>query len=216
MIPELIIFDCDGVLVDSEPIANKILVEVLNDIGLSLTFEESMNLFLGKSWKDCLKIIETKLNSSIKIDLTNIYMTKMFAEFEKSLNPIPGIKKALTTIDCKICVASSGPHEKIRKTLSITGLLQKFEGAIFSAADVKNGKPSPDIFLLASETMRVPPEKCLIIEDSLNGIKAAVTAKMKAIHYVPKSNSYNNTINHKNVTQMANMSNLKKTIASIK
>lgn len=215
MIPELIIFDCDGVLVDSEPIANKILVEVLNDIGLSLTFEESINLFLGKSWKDCLNIIETKLNSSLEIDLTNIYMTKMFAEFEKSLNPIPGIKKALTTIECKICVASSGPHKKIRKTLGLTGLLKKFDGAIFSAADVKNGKPSPDIFLLASETMQVPPEKCLVIEDSLNGIRAAIAAKIKAIHYIPKINSYTKTINHQNVTQIANMSNLKKTIASI-
>ena len=207
--PELIIFDCDGVLVDSEPIANNTLIEVLNEIGIFITFEESLTLFLGKSWNDCLKIIEGMLGSKIEVDLTNIYMTRMFAEFEKSLNPIDGIKDVLDAINQKICVASSGPHEKIRKTLGLTGLLERFEDHIFSASDVENGKPSPDIFLLASNTLNVPPEKCLVIEDSLNGIKAAIAAGMKAIHYIPENSLSKQTVNHKNVIPISNMKNLK-------
>jgi|TARA_B110000263_G_scaffold246805_1_gene258484 HAD superfamily hydrolase (TIGR01509 family) len=213
--PELIIFDCDGVLVDSEPIANKILVEVLNEIGLPLTFQESLKLFLGKSWKDSLKIIEGRLGSIPKANLTHTYMDRMFSEFDKSLTPIPGIKNALDSMHHKTCVASSGPHKKIRKTLGLTGLLQRFEGRIFSATDVENGKPAPDIFLLASKTMAVSPEKCLVVEDSLNGIRAAIAAKMKAIHYIPKNSFYNETINHKNVTQITNMADLEKTISEI-
>ena len=206
---ELIIFDCDGVLVDSEPIANKTLIEVLGEIGLSITFEESLNLFLGKSWDDCLRIIKEKLPHDIDIDLTNTYMTRMFAEFEKSLSPVPGIRDVLKNINYDVCVASSGPHEKIRKTLGLTGLLQKFEGRIFSAADVKKGKPAPDIFLLAAHTLKVRPEKCLVIEDSLNGIKAAIAANMKAIHYIPTNSFYKNTIQHKNITQISEMATLK-------
>ncbi|HIC49426.1 MAG TPA: HAD family hydrolase [Dehalococcoidia bacterium] len=186
--PKLIIFDCDGVLVDSEPIANKVLAKLLSEIGIPTTYEQSLDLFLGKSWKDSLIIINELLGKKPPPDLYEIYMNRMFKEFEDHLRPIQGIEQVLQSINANYCVASSGPHQKIRKTLGVTGLLPLFEGKIFSSTDVGKGKPEPDLFLHACSVMGYTPQQTIVIEDSLAGIQAARSAEMRVFVYRPPSN----------------------------
>ena len=146
--------------------------ELLTEIGLPTTFEKSLELFLGKSWKDSLKTIESHLGKTPPKNLFDEYMQRMFKLFETDLNPIQGISEVLNNLNYPKCVASSGPYEKIYKTLGITELLSFFEGNIFSAVDVKNGKPAPDLFLYAASKMNSDPANSLVIEDSPSGIEA--------------------------------------------
>ena len=153
-----------------------------------MTSDQSLNLFLGKSWIDSLLIINELLGKEPTADLHEIYMERMFKEFEDHLRPIPGIEQALQSINANYCVASSGPHRKIRKTLGVTGLLHLFEGRIFSSTDVGRGKPEPDLFLHACSMMGYTPQETIVIEDSLAGIQAARSAGMRVFVYRPSSN----------------------------
>ncbi|MED5428635.1 MAG: HAD hydrolase-like protein, partial [Chloroflexota bacterium] len=129
------------------------LADLLSEIGIAMTYEESLKLFLGKSWIDSLLIINKLLGREPPPDLYEIYTERMFREFDNHLLPVPGINQLLQSITSDYCVASSGPHIKIRKTLGVTGLLPLFEGRIFSSTDVENGKPEPDLFLHACDVM---------------------------------------------------------------
>jgi HAD superfamily hydrolase (TIGR01509 family) len=182
---DLVIFDCDGVLVDSEPISNRVLADLLTEIGLPTTLEQSLGLFLGKSWKDNFLIIQERLGRTPPQELYEIYTNRMYQAFEAELKPIPGIESALDQISLKTCVASSGPHMKIRKTLGVTGLLPRFENHIFSADDVENGKPAPDLFLYACEKMGSKSSSSVVVEDALPGVKSAVSAGMAVLAYTP-------------------------------
>ena len=182
---DLVIFDCDGVLVDSEPISNRVLADLLTEIGLPTTLEQSLGLFLGKSWKDNFLIIQERLGRTPPQELYEIYTNRMYQAFEAELKPIPGIESALDQISLKTCVASSGPHMKIRKTLGVTGLLPRFENHIFSADDVENGKPAPDLFLYACEKMGSKSSSSVVVEDALPGVKSAVSAGMTVLAYTP-------------------------------
>ena len=182
---DLVIFDCDGVLVDSEPISNRVLADLLTEIGLPTTLEQSLGLFLGKSWKDNFLIIQERLGRTPPQELYEIYTNRMYQAFEAELKPIPGIESALDQIYLKTCVASSGPHMKIRKTLGFTGLLPRFENHIFSADDVENGKPAPDLFLYACEKMGSKSSSSVVVEDALPGVKSAVSAGMTVLAYTP-------------------------------
>ena len=184
----LIIFDCDGVLVDSEPISNRILADLLTEIGLPTTFSQSLQMFLGRSWEDNLKVIERRLGKEPPDNLYATYTERLFQAFESELNPINGIEFVLDQLPFPMCVASSGPHDKIQKTLSLTGLLRFFEGNIFSSSDVKKGKPAPDLFLYACERMGSTPDSSIVIEDALPGVKAAVSAGMSVLGYAPNNN----------------------------
>lgn len=187
------IFDCDGVLVDSEPISNKVLTEVLEELGLHLTYDQAIKLFLGRSWSDNLMEIEKMLGFSAPPDLLENYSQRMFRAFEEELLPVDGIKEALHVIIQEICdnvcVASSGSHQKINRTLSITGLYPVFEGRIFSATDVALGKPNPDLFLKACCELGSEVEKTVVIEDALPGVQAAISAKIKVLAYTPHGSS---------------------------
>ena len=182
---DLVIFDCDGVLVDSEPISNRVLADLLTEIGLPTTLEQSLGLFLGKSWKDNFLIIQERLGRTPPQELYEIYTNRMYQAFEAELKPIPGIESALDQISLQTCVASSGPHMKIRKTLGVTGLLPRFENHIFSADDVENGKPAPDLFLYACEKMGSKSSSSVVVEDALPGVKSAVSAGMTVLAYTP-------------------------------
>ena len=184
-LPDLVIFDCDGVLVDSEPISNRVLADLLTEIGLPTTLEQSLKLFLGKSWKDNFLIIQKRLGRSPPQKLYEIYTERMYQAFEAELKPISGIESSLDQISLKTCVASSGPHMKIRKTLEITGLLPRFENHIFSADDVEKGKPAPDLFLYACEKMGSKPYSSVVVEDALPGVRSAVSARMTVLAYTP-------------------------------
>jgi len=181
-----VIFDCDGVLVDSERLMNREFSAMLNEIGLPYSAEETTRRFMGRSMKSCMQIVEAELGRSAPDDFLQVLDRRAYAVFERDLVAVEGVEAVLDLLDrarTPYAVASSGSHEKMRKTLGITGLLPRLEGRITSATEVAHGKPAPDVFLLAAERLAVPPGNCIVIEDSLLGIEAALAAGMQVIGY---------------------------------
>jgi HAD superfamily hydrolase (TIGR01509 family) len=176
--PDLIIFDCDGVLVDSEVISCRAHAEVLTRHGYPITSEQVYDRFLGRSTRQANLEIEAELGRSLPDDFHTQLQDELFRSFEADLQAVPHIHGALDQIAQPICVASSGSPERMRVSLGRAALHERFAPNIFSALQVKNGKPAPDLFLFAAGQMKVPPERCLVIEDSLPGITAARAAGM--------------------------------------
>lgn len=179
----LVIFDCDGVLVDTERIAVRIDVAVLAELGWKMSEAEVIERFMGKSDDAMTREIEAhtgrKLPESWEAPFRHLYREAFAAE----LQPVPGVVEALDAITLPTCVASSGTHEKIRYTLGLTGLYDRFAGRIFSVDDVRRGKPAPDLFLHAASRMGAAPERCAVVEDSPYGVQAARAAGMRAFGY---------------------------------
>jgi len=180
---DLVIFDCDGVLVDSEPLSNRILAERLTAIGLPTTMEDSIRDYMGRSWKTDQEIIEGRLGRPLPDGWVDGYHAEVLEAFERDLQPVDGIAEALDAIDVPSCVASSSAHPRIRTALRTTGLLERFDGRIFSATDVLRGKPAPDLFLHAAATLGAAPERCVVVEDAPTGVQAALTAGMTVLGY---------------------------------
>ena len=182
---DLVIFDNDGVLVDSEGHANQILSDLLNESGWAsgMTREESMAEFLGRSLPAIRQRIEARLGHTLPADFESRYHARLFDVFDRQLAAIPGVEAALEQIRTPSCVASSGSHARIRRALAATGLLARFEGRIFSAEDVAHGKPAPDLFLHAASILGVAPARCAIVEDSPLGVEAANAAGMVAFGF---------------------------------
>ena len=176
---ELVIFDCDGVLVDSERLAVRIDVQVMAQLGWILTEAEVIERFLGRSDKSIKADIEAHLGRSLPDDWEQQFQSLYRAAFAAELKPVPGVLEALDQINLPTCVASSGSHDKMRFTLGLTGLYERFAGRIFSVHDVARGKPAPDLFLYAAARMGVAPEACAVVEDSQYGIEAARAAGMR-------------------------------------
>ena len=176
----LIIFDCDGVLVDSERIANRVFARVLEEeCGLRLSLEDMFDHFVGYSQAQCLAIIEEMTGDPAPPGLGERYRSEINSELVRSVVAIKGIAAVLEAIDTPYCVASSGSHEKMQTTLGRSGLTRFFNGNLFSASEVANPKPFPDIYLHAAQSMGVDnPKKCLVIEDSPVGVSGAVAAEM--------------------------------------
>lgn len=183
----LVIFDCDGVLVDSEPIANRIFAAALADLGLVLGLEEMFELFVGRTMSDCLRIIETRLGRPVPADFLSQLQARTFAAFAaEPVRAVPGVETALEAIAARglrVCVASSGEVEKMRLTLGLTGLLPRFADRLYSATQVARGKPAPDVYWYAASQMGVVPQQCLVIEDSPAGVAAGVAAGMPVLGY---------------------------------
>ncbi len=187
MKPALIIFDCDGVLVDSEPISIRMLYETLNDVGLRISYERTSKDFEGLSDKDCIRIIEKRLGRPIPANALKEYEEKLFTALSRDVKPVNHIHEALKAIATPMCVASSGTHGKMRTTLTTTRLLPLFEGRLFSAEDVERGKPHPDLFLHAAGVMGAAPGSCVVVEDSFHGVKAGAAAGMTVLGYAERS-----------------------------
>jgi len=168
-----IIFDCDGVLVDSEPIANTVLVEMANDFGANIDLKYAMAQFKGGSMQSCVDKISGLVKEPLPDYFIETYRKRSFEAFKNEVKPVEGVKNVLDNLDIPFCVASSGPVEKIRFNLELTGLLPYFENRIFSCYTINKWKPNPAVFLWAADIMGFKPKDCLIIEDSLTGIKAA-------------------------------------------
>ncbi|WP_245861071.1 HAD family hydrolase [Microbacterium aurantiacum] len=186
MLPEaidLVIFDCDGVLVDSETLSVEIDRRVLSELGWELTADEIVHRFVGRSDAHFRAEVETHLGHALPDDWETRYQPWYREVFTRDLEAVPGVVTALDAIGSETCVASSGTHEKIRFTLGLTGLLSRFEDRIFSAVEVENGKPAPDLFLHAASRMGVPASRCVVIEDSRFGVEAARAAGMRAFGY---------------------------------
>lgn len=175
---ELLILDCDGVVVDSEPVTIRVLAEMLSELGASLSVDEAARRFTGHTFARTLELISELLGAQPPRGFEAEYRNRTYAAMERELKPVEGIEQALDRVRIPYCVASNGPHEKIRKTLGITSMLARFDGRMFSSADVARGKPFPDLFLHAASYFAVPPSTCLVIEDSTSGIAAALAAGM--------------------------------------
>jgi HAD superfamily hydrolase (TIGR01509 family) len=183
---DLVIFDCDGVLVDSEPIAIRILSGLLADLGWIISDDDIIDRFVGRSMAQNIVLIETHLGGPLPAGWTTRFAERITAEHDAALQPVDGIIEALDALadaGIPICVASSGSHLRIEYSLALVGLLDRFPAAIFSATDVAHGKPAPDLFLHAAAVMGAEPGRCAVVEDSQYGIQAARAAGMRAFAY---------------------------------
>ncbi|MFJ3790833.1 HAD family hydrolase [Kitasatospora sp. NPDC090091] len=180
---ELVVFDCDGVLVDSERIAARVQVALGAELGWPLTEAEVVERFIGRSHAAIGEHVAERLGPE-----TAAVWSKRFEELhaeavDAGLTPVDGLPEALAAITLPTCVASSGSHEKMRHTLGRTGLYDHFAGRIFSSTEVARGKPAPDLFLHAARQLGVDPAACAVVEDSRPGVEAARAAGMRAFGY---------------------------------
>ncbi|MEU4728370.1 HAD family hydrolase [Streptomyces sp. NPDC023588] len=180
---ELVIFDCDGVLVDSEPLATRVQVALGAELGWPLTEDEVIHRFIGRSNASVAEQVAARLG-----DETAAVWRERFEQLHREavdagLSAVEGLPEALDAITLPTCVASSGSHEKMRHTLGRTGLYEHFAGRIYSATEVTRGKPAPDLFLHAARQMGVDPARCVVVEDSRPGVQAARAAGMRAFGY---------------------------------
>jgi HAD superfamily hydrolase (TIGR01509 family) len=180
---DLVIFDCDGVLVDSEFVSIGREVQALHLLGWPITLDEALELFVGLSQKSANEIIEAKLGRPLPADWGHKLQAEVVEAFETELVAIPGIAQCLDRLTLPRCVASSSRPERIRRSLEITGLLPKLDPHLFSSTMVARGKPFPDLFLFAAATLNHAPERCVVIEDSPAGVQAAVAAGMTPIGF---------------------------------
>jgi HAD superfamily hydrolase (TIGR01509 family) len=181
-VAELVIFDCDGVLVDSERLATRVESRLLTELGWALTPDDVMERFVGRSDAYMLGEIEAALGRPVP-EWTDRYRDALFAAFHEELTAVDGVAEAVDALTCATCVASSGTHEKMALTLGLTGLADRFAGRTFSTTEVAHGKPAPDLFLHAAERMGVAPDRCVVVEDSRSGVEAARAAGMRALGY---------------------------------
>ncbi|MEU6261028.1 HAD family hydrolase [Streptomyces sp. NPDC047043] len=179
---DLVIFDNDGVLVDSEPISNRLLAAYLTELGHPTSYEDSLRDYMGSAMHRVHDLVEERSGQRLPTDFDDVFHARVFAAFERELKPVAGaadVLEELAADGVPCCVASSGSHERIRVGHRTTGLDRWFDDSrIFSAEDVGRGKPAPDLFLHAAERMGVAPERCVVVEDSPLGVQAAVAAGM--------------------------------------
>jgi len=174
-----IIFDCDGVLVDSETISAKIFREMAINLGFNLDYKTAVEHFSGASMKENLKFIEDNIEGNLPANFEMEFRERTYQAFKTDIQPIKGIHNLLGKVKVPFCVASSGPVEKIRLNLTLTNLIAKFENKIFSSYDIGSWKPEPGIFIHAAKEMGFTPNECIVIEDSASGIRAAVAGGFK-------------------------------------
>ncbi|MBZ9920130.1 MULTISPECIES: HAD family hydrolase [unclassified Mesorhizobium] len=183
MAPELVIFDCDGVLVDSEALSVSALLGMIALAGGSIGEDTAYEHFLGKSMKSVREILARDFGLPITDQHLTTMRVELMRKFREELKPIAGVKEVLPRLGLPFCVASSGTLDRIRYTLDVTGLLGLMEPHLFSAGMVARGKPAPDLFLHAAASMRAHPRKCLVIEDSPAGVAAARAADMRVFAF---------------------------------
>ncbi|MEU5623114.1 HAD family hydrolase [Streptomyces tendae] len=179
---DLVIFDNDGVLVDSEPISNRLLAGYLTELGHPTSYEDSLRDYMGGAMHRVHDLVLERTGRRLPSDFDDVFHGRVFAAFERELEPVPGavdVLEKLAADGVAYCVASSGSHERIRTGHHRTGLDRWFDDErIFSSQDVGRGKPAPDLFLHAAERMGVAPQRCVVVEDSPLGVQAAVAAGM--------------------------------------
>ncbi|MBT8303668.1 MAG: HAD-IA family hydrolase [Bacteroidia bacterium] len=170
-----VIFDCDGVLVDSEVIGNGVMVEMANELGAQIDLSYAMTHFKGSFLYSCMTRIESLIGQPLPSTFEKDYRQRSYEAFRTQIKPVKDVEQVLNSLRLPFCVASSGPVEKIKLNLSLTGLMDHFEKKVFSCYDIQKWKPDPAIFLWAAETMGFTPEECVVIEDSISGVNAALS-----------------------------------------
>ncbi len=201
-----IIFDCDGVLVDSEPIGNQVLVDMANSYGADIDLDYAFKHFKGGSIYTCRDKIQALVNQPLSQDFIAEYRRRSYSAFKEQIQPVEGVKEVIELLSIPFCVASSGPTEKIRLNLELTGLLPYFEDNIFSCYTIEKWKPEPDVFIWAAKTMGFKPEDCVVIEDSLTGIQAAKAGGFDVFGFT--AHDYNNELEAEATTTFNSMEKL--------
>lgn len=183
-----IIFDCDGVLVDTEGITNATLVAMAKELGAEIEMDYATKNFSGKALKSCFEHIAQEVGHPLPDTFEPEFRKRTFAAFKTEIQPIKGIHQLLDQVKVPFCVASSGPKEKIVLNLTTTKLIDKFEGRIFSAYEIGSWKPDPGIFLHAAKTMGFEPSECVVIEDSFAGVQAGKRGGFDVYAYATPEN----------------------------
>lgn len=185
----LIIFDCDGTLVDTERVGNQVIVESLQTMGHAITLDEALASFAGRKMADTLRLIEERLGFSLPTAFLDTLREDMAIAFNERLEAMPGVPAVLDYLqsaNIPRCVASNGPHEKMEVSLGVTGLLPYFGRSVFSAYECKSWKPEPGLFLFAAEKMGFSPSECAVVEDSAFGVRGGIAAGMTVFGYAPR------------------------------
>ena len=171
---KLVIFDCDGTLVDSEPVSNQLVAEMMNELGIEMTREKSIQLFAGKKFEDIERYISERVQLDVGLNFEFEFRKRSRYAFENHLKAIPGVESFIRSLNIPFCVASNGPKEKMKVTLKVTGLDKYFDThSIFSAYDIHSWKPDPGLFHYVCKSMGYKPEETIIFEDTISGVKAA-------------------------------------------
>ena len=181
MASKLVIFDCDGVLVDSEKLANDVFAEMLTIYGHQISGDESAARFRGMKLAKCLEILERETGIELPESFETDLRQRMSSVFQEQLRPVEGALRLVESLRIPYCVASSGPRKKIEENLQTTNLYPHFVGKIFSAYEVRSWKPDPGLFLSAAKHFGVAPSDCIVVEDSFVGVSAGVAANMTVL-----------------------------------
>ncbi|ANP48694.1 HAD superfamily hydrolase (TIGR01509 family) [Streptomyces griseochromogenes] len=209
---DLIIFDNDGVLVDSEPISNRLLAAYLTELGHPTSYEESIRDYMGSAMHRIHDLVLERTGRRLPEDFDDVFHARVFAAFERELKPVPGaddVLEKLAADGVPYCVASSGSHERIRVGHRTTGLDRWFAAErLFSSQDVGRGKPAPDLFLYAAERMGVAPERCAVVEDSPLGVQAAVAAGMHVYGFTAMTSAERLTGANQLISSMGELADL--------
>ena len=206
-----IIFDSDGVLVDSETLSAKVFQEMAHELGFDLDFEIALERFAGTSMKENLQFIGENIEGPLPVDFEKEFRERTYKVFKTDLKAVNGIADLIEKLGIPFCVASSGPVEKIRLNLGLVNLLDHFENKIYSSYDIGSWKPDPGIFLHAAKRMGFEPEECAVIEDSASGIRAATAGGFKV--YALANEKKKKTFEQLGAIAFENMKELEKLLA---
>jgi HAD superfamily hydrolase (TIGR01509 family) len=182
-VSDLVIFDCDGVLVDSELIFARVLAECLVGMDFPTTIDEAITLGFGKNRATLSAAVEARFGQALPDTFFEKFAARSAAVFERELLPVPGVDELLAALPLQRCVASNGHLDRVRKRLAVTRLLPFFDPHVFSAIQVAHGKPAPDLFLFAAGQLGVRPGDCIVVEDSVPGVEAAIAAQMPVVGF---------------------------------
>jgi HAD superfamily hydrolase (TIGR01509 family) len=212
-----VIFDCDGVLVDSEVLSAGVLTSLMSEFGFEITRDIFRADFLGRSFANASARATQRFGKPMPDNIQLIYRNRLLAEMRVSLKAISGVHETLNAMTAEYCLATSSSPERLATSLEVTGLDRFFSNRCSTSSEVKNGKPAPDLFLLAAERMGVKPENCLVIEDSLMGIEAAQAAGMQVWQFVGGSHMQHTDVAmfSQTVPPIADMAALRHALANL-
>ncbi len=203
---KLVIFDCDGVIVDSEPLAAEVISAMANELGMNISPRQAQERFNGRKIAEWIVELEEEIKKPLADSFIPEFRKRCEYRFKQDLVPVPGIRDFLDQLSIPFCMGSSGPLEKINVTLTTTQMMPYFAGKIFSGYELQCWKPDPGLFLHAAKAFNTPPEQCAVVEDSLVGVKAGLAAGMHVFHYQPENPVQASTDNR--ITRFTHMSQL--------